>query len=175
MKCIVNVTDSWGIGYQNELCVRISADMKRFAALTTGGTVVLGRKTMEGFPGGRPLKNRRNIVLSQNPDLQIPGAEIAHSLEELAVFLEGEDPNRTFLIGGERIYRLLLPYCSEALVTLTPGTYPADRFFPNLKELPNWNLAEVGEIQEEKGVKFQYLTYFNAKPLPLLKGDESTE
>lgn len=173
MKCIVNVTDSWGIGYQGELCVRISADLKRFAALTTGGTVVLGHKTLAGFPGGRPLKNRRNIVLSRTPGLQIPGTEVAASPQALGALLAGEDPDRVFLIGGEMIYRLLLPCCTEALVTRTPGPYPADRFFPNLDTLPGWSLVEESPMMEERGVPFQYLRYENTQPEPLPEGGEN--
>ena len=141
MDLVVNVTENWGIGNQNELLVAISADFKRFRQLTTGRTVILGRKTLATFPGGRPLKNRRNLVLSGNPGYQVEGAA--------------------------SIYELLLPYCSEARVTKTLLTVPADRFFPNLDELPNWHITETSEILEENGICFQYVDYKNDAPLPL--------
>ena len=83
MTAIVCVSQSWGIGRDGALLFRISADHKRFRTLTVGKTVILGHKTLDTFPGGKPLKDRRNIVLSHR-DLDVPGAEIAHSFDEAA-------------------------------------------------------------------------------------------
>ncbi len=154
MNCIVNVTENWGIGYENQLLVSISADLKRFRQLTTGKTVVLGRKTLETFPGGKPLKNRRNLVLSRNPDLKIPGAEVFSNVEDLLKTCKGED---LWIIGGSSIYELFLPYYTTVHLTRTLGEYPADAFFPNLDQL-GWHKAEE-PVQEENGIKFQYVTY----------------
>lgn len=157
MNCIVNVTENWGIGFENQLLVSISADLKRFRQLTTGKTVILGRKTLETFPGGRPLKNRRNLVLSTNPDLNIEGAEVVHSVEELLVACQpGEE---ICSIGGASVYELLLPHCHTVQLTKTFGDYPADRFFPNLDASPEWKIASASEIMEENGIKFQYIDY----------------
>lgn len=165
MDLIVNVTENWGIGMENNLLVTISADLKRFRQLTTGRTVILGRKTLDTFPGGRPLKNRRNLIFSVNPNYTVEGAEVVHSLEELKAALQPGEP--VSVIGGASIYEMLLPYCHEARITKTLLTVPADRFFPNLDQLPGWRIAEASEVFEENGVCFQYVDYINDTPLPL--------
>ncbi len=164
MELIVNVSEHWGIGQGERLLVSIRADLQRFRALTLGGTVILGRKTLGTFPGGRPLKGRRNIVLSTQPDYAPEGAEVAHSLAELQHFLNPEE--QIFVIGGESIYRLLLPYCSRARVTKTYVNLEADRFFPNLDSLPDWQIEAREEVLEENGIQFQYVDYVNLNPQP---------
>jgi len=165
MDLVVNVTENWGIGMENNLLVTISADLKRFRQLTTGRTVILGRKTLDTFPSGRPLKNRRNLILSGNPNYAVEGAEVVHSLEELKAAIQPDEP--VSVIGGASIYELLLPYCSKARITKTLLTVPADRFFPNLDELSGWRVAEASEVLEENGIRFQYVDYVNDNPLPL--------
>ena len=167
MNCIVNVTENWGIGRENDLLVAISADLKRFRQLTTGKTVILGRKTLATFPGGKPLKNRENLVLSRDPQLEIPGARVVHSLVELLDACRAVPSDDLSVIGGASVYELLLPYCREALVTKTLSAPEADAFFPNLDQLPNWRVRRQSEIQEENGVRFQYVDYENDCPLPL--------
>ena len=167
MNCIVNVTEDWGIGLGDQLLVAISADLRRFRQLTTGKTVILGRKTLATFPGGRPLKNRTNLVLSTNPAFTSEGAVTVHSPAELWEQCRLHDPKDLCVIGGASVYELLLPYCSTAQVTKTFLQPPADRFFPNLDALPGWSVAGVSPIQEENGVSFQYFDYVNANPLPL--------
>lgn len=167
MNCIVNVTENWGIGRENNLLVAISADLKRFRQLTTGKTVILGRKTLATFPGGKPLKNRENLVLSRDVSLEIPGARVVHSLEELLEVCRSIPSGDLCVIGGASVYELLLPYCSEALVTKTLCSPEADAFFPNLDQLPSWHVREASEILEENGVRFQYVDYENDSPQPL--------
>ena len=165
MNLIVAVDQNWAIGKGGDQLVYISEDLKRFKALTTGHPVILGRKTLATFPGGRPLKGRRNLILSANPAYMVEGAEVVHSIEELKAAISSEEP--VSVIGGASIYELLLPYCSEARVTKTLLTVPADRFFPNLDELPNWHITETSDILEENGIRFQYVDYKNDNPLPL--------
>jgi len=167
MNCIVNVSENWGIGRENQLLVSVSADLKRFRALTAGKTVILGRKTLATFPGGRPLPKRANLVLSSDRSLAIEGAQIVHSLPELLAVCRRIPREELCVIGGASVYGLLLPYCDETLVTKTFLALPADRFFPNLDELPGWTLARESEIMEENGVRFQYRDYRCASPLPL--------
>ena len=167
MQAIVNVTPAWGIGNENGLLVRISADMRRFRALTTGNTIIIGRKTLLTFPDGKPLKNRENVVLTRDPSFAADGAVICHSFDELKAALADRDPDSVFVCGGEQIYRLLLPYCTTALVTLTETDAPADRFFPNLNLHPDWILTDAGEKQTENGVDFRFLTYTNTSVMPL--------
>lgn len=143
MELIVAVDRGWGIGNKGELLCRVSGDLKSFRALSTGKTVILGSKTLATFPGGRPLKNRRNIILSRRPDYVVEGAEVAHSADELLSMLSPEE--KAVVIGGESIYRLLLPYCKTAYVTKFDGDFEKDAFFPNLDTDPAWQLAEVSE------------------------------
>ncbi len=163
MELIVNVSSDWGIGLGNQLLVAIRADLQRFRSLTLGKTVILGRKTLQTFPGGRPLKGRRNLILSTDPNYRVEGAEVAHSIEEMRKLLSPEEV--AFVIGGESIYRSLLPYCSRARVTKSYVNLPADRFFPNLDELPGWQIETEGELLEENGTQFQYVDYVNLFPL----------
>ena len=167
MDCIVNVTQAWGIGLGGQLLVSIPADLKRFRGLTLGKTVVLGRKTLATFPGGRPLKGRRNLVLTRDRHFAAAGAEAVHSERELLGALRAIPADEICVIGGESVYRLLLPYCQRVLLTRTFGDYAADRFFPNLDADANWDLTEDGPLQQDGGVRFQYCTYRNRAPLPL--------
>ena len=128
MNLIVAVDKNWAIGKENKLLVSIPADMKFFRQETTGKVVVMGRKTLESFPGGLPLKNRTNIVLTRDKNYQAKGAVIVHTLEELLKELEKYPAEEVYCIGGESIYRLLLPYCDTAHITKIDYGYEADRY-----------------------------------------------
>lgn len=145
MKLIAAVDKNWAIGYKNQLLVSIPSDMKQFRQKTTGHIVVMGRKTLESFPGGLPLKNRRNIVLTSNRDYQVKDAVIVHSEEELKEELKKYDTDEIFVIGGESIYRMLEPLCDEAFLTKIDHSYQADAHFPNLDADPSWVLKEESE------------------------------
>ena len=154
MTAIVCVSKSWGIGRDGALLFLISDDHKRFRSLTVGKTVILGHKTLDTFPDGRPLKDRRNIVLSHR-DLDIPGAEIAHSFDEAAA-LGGDD---AIVIGGASVYMALLARCDRVYVTKVDADPDADSFFPNLDDNPDWRIDSESEVFEENGLKFQYVDY----------------
>ena len=154
MTAIVCVSQNWGIGRDGALLFRNSADLKRFKALTVGKTVILGRKTLDTFPGGKPLKDRRNIVLSRR-ELDIPGAEIAHSFEEAAA-LGGDD---AIVIGGASVYMALLSRCDRVYVTKVDAAPDADSFFPDLDDNPDWRVASESEVFEENGLKFRFVDY----------------
>ena len=165
MHLIVNINlPGRGIGRQGQLLTRISADMKRFAALTTGNIVICGRKTLETFPGGRPLKNRTSWILSSDPDFAPAGAVVFSSLEQLLDSCSREEPDRLWVIGGASIYAALLPWCREAHVTRTFRPAQADAFFPDLDSLPGWSLTRESEIMEEAGIRFQFADYTQASP-----------
>ena len=166
MNCIVNVTPDWGIGCAGRLAVSIHADLKRFRALTTGGSVLLGRKTLATFPGGRPLKNRRNLILTHDPAFSVEGAEVLHSVDA-ALARAASLGDTLWLIGGESIYRQFLPYCSLVRLTRTFVDVPCDAFFPDLDKLTGWSVCWQSEPMEEDGIRFQYLDYCNASPLPV--------
>ena len=155
MQAIVAVSRSWGIGKDGQLLFRISADLQRFKALTTGHTVVMGRKTLQSLPGGRGLPNRRSLVLTRQESFTPERAETVHSLAELLA-LAGDE---AFVIGGQEVYEQLLPYCTRAYVTKVFADVPADAFFPNLDEDPLWRAVSTGEMQEENGLKYQYAEY----------------
>ena len=164
MNLILSADKNWGIGYKNKLLVSIPSDMKFFRETTTGHVVVMGRKTLESFPGGRPLKNRTNIVLTRDRNYQAPGAILVHSLEELMEELKKYDSQDIYVIGGGAIYALLLPYCDTAYVTKINFAYQADTWFPNLDQMPEWKLVEESEEQTCFDIEFTYTKYQKIKP-----------
>ena len=164
MEAVVAVYSDWGIGAQGTQPLVVPADRVRFRELTTGHAVIVGRKTLGDFPGGRPLKNRHNIVITR-PNSTIDGAEVVHDMEEAMELAKAHD--RCFVIGGASVYEALLEYCDTAFVTKTYVEPAADRFFPNLDQLPNWQIAEQSEIFEENGVTYQYIDYINTAPKAL--------
>lgn len=155
MNLIVAVDQNWAIGKGGDQLIYIPEDLKRFKALTTGHPVILGRKTLATFPGGRPLKGRDNLILSATPGYQVEGAKIYPNLESLLA----EAPEDAFVIGGESVYRALLPYCDTAYVTKIDAEFPADRYFPNLDEDPAWTVSEESDMMEQNDIKFKYVTY----------------
>lgn len=159
MKAILSADKNWGIGYQNKLLVSIPSDMKFFRETTGGKVVVMGRKTLESLPNGLPLKNRVNIVLTENKNYQVKDAVIVHTVEELKKELEKYERQDIFVIGGESIYRMLLPLCDTVLVTKIDQSFQADTFFPNLDEMEDWELAEEGEEQTCFDLEYRHTTY----------------
>ena len=159
MKAILSADRNWGIGNGNKLLVSIPSDMKFFRQTTTGKVVVMGRKTLESFPNGQPLKNRTNIVLTSNPDYKVKDAVIVHSKEELLKTLEQYDSENIYIIGGESIYRMMLPYCDTVFVTKIDRAYQADTFFPYLDEMEEWQMTEEGEEQTCFDLEFRFTKY----------------
>lgn len=164
MNAIAAVSAAWGIGRDGDLLFHISGDLRRFRALTGGGTVIMGRKTLDSFPGGRPLPKRRNIVLTRNPAFAREGAEAAHSLEEVLSLVEGEDPETVWVCGGGEIYRMLLPFCRVCRITRVQAAPPCDTFFPDLDRLDQWRRLEAGELLSEGGLDYQFVDYENRAP-----------
>ena len=124
MNIIVAVDKNWAIGKDNKLLVSIPADMKMFRQETTGKVVVMGRKTLESFPNGLPLKNRTNIVLTGNKDYNVKDAIIVHTVEELLEEIKKYPSEEVYCIGGDSVYKQLLPYCDTAPVSYTHLTLP---------------------------------------------------
>jgi dihydrofolate reductase len=177
MNIVVAVDSEWGIGLKDQLIVRISEDMKRFRALTIGKIVVLGRKTLETFPEGRPLEQRINIIMTRHDDFAVGSALICHSLGELAKLLQGLPDENIYVIGGASIYELLLPYCRYAYVTRIEYTGQADCYFPNLDEDQAWELADPGQLLtsigtinatgEKAELAYRFCLYEQKQPRPL--------
>lgn len=159
MNLIVNVDSNWAIGYRGKLLVSIPEDMKFFRSETTGKVVVLGRKTLDTFPGGQPLKNRTNIILTRNPNYQVKGAIICHSVEEVLEELKKYNSEDVYIIGGDSIYKEFLPYCDVAHVTRTDHVYDADAWFPNLEEDPAWVLTGESEEKTYFDLEFCFCRY----------------
>ena len=159
MNLIVNVDQNWAIGYKGKLLVSIPEDMKFFRQETTGRVVILGRKTLETFPGGQPLKNRTNIILTRNPDFQVKGAVICHSVEEALEEIKKYDPRDVYVVGGDTIYKAFLPYCDVAHVTRTEHAYEADAWFANLEESPDWELTGQSEEKTYFDLEFTFCRY----------------
>ena len=159
MNLIVNVDSNWAIGYRGKLLVSIPEDMKFFRSETTGKVVVLGRKTLDTFPGGQPLKNLTNIILTRNPNYQVKGAIICHSVEEVLEELKKYNSEDVYIIGGDSIYKEFLPYCDVAHVTRTDHVYDADAWFPNLEEDPAWVLTGESEEKTYFDLEFRFCRY----------------
>ena len=162
MNAIVSVTSNWGIGLEGNLLVRNRVDMSYFKNKTMGGTVICGQTTFESFPGGA-LEGRRNVVLSLDPSFDAPGAEVYASVDDALNAVSNEDQGTVWVIGGESIYRQLLPYCDCALITKNDVVMEADAFFPNLDDDPSWRVEDVQEGGVTKsGIPFEFVTYVRA-------------
>lgn len=159
MNIIVAADRNWGIGKNNSLLVQIPRDQKMFREMTTGKVVVMGRKTLESLPQKQPLANRTNIVLSENPKFKIKGAIVVHSMDELMEELKKYDDDDIYIVGGESVYRQLLPYCNTAHVTKMDYTYEADAHFPNLDELQEWHITADSEEQTYFDLEYVFLKY----------------
>ena len=164
MNAIVVVDKHWAIGCDGGLLFSLPTDMKRFRSLTLNGTVILGRKTLDTFPGGRPLPKRRNIVITHNVDFDREGCEIAASLEAALELAAGTPDDQLWVIGGGSVYTALLPRCKRVYLTkVDAAAKEADTFFPNLEKLPGWEIESVSEPVEENGVTYRFIDYLNTR------------
>lgn len=159
MNIIAAVDANWAIGYRNELLVKIPNDQKWFQKVTTGKVVVMGRKTMETFPNGMPLKNRTNIVLTGDRALRVKDAELVYGIEELLEKLKQYNTEDVYVIGGESVYEELLPYCDTAYITKIDYTYQADRYFPNLDNDADWHIESESEEQTYFDLEYYFVKY----------------
>lgn len=158
MKAILSADRNWGIGYQNKLLVSIPSDMRSFREMTEGKVIVMGRKTLESFPNGLPLKKRVNVVLTHDRSYQVKDAVIVHDKEELLEELKKYQED-IFVVGGGSVYELLLPYCDTAYVTRIDMSYQADTFFPDLDQDPEWELTEESDEQTCFDIEFTFTVY----------------
>ena len=156
MEAIVAVYADWGIGAKGTQPVVLKADRAHFRQLTQGAAVIVGRKTLGDFPGGRPLKGRHNIVVTRQA-LRIEGAQVADGVE--AALAAAAEQGRCLVIGGASVYRQFFPYLDTVHITKIDLTPVSDSFFPNLDEDPAWQCAEAGPWLEEDGVKYRFCTY----------------
>ena len=156
MELIVAVYDDWGIGKDGTQPIALSADRKFFREATRGAMVIAGRRTIEDFPGKKPLPGRVNVALSRS-GMEIPGFTTCASPEEVMEL--AKTVRRAMVIGGGSIYRQMLPYCDTAYVTRVHVTPDSDTFFPNLDEDEQWSQTEVLQSGEENGIRYEMLLY----------------
>ncbi len=163
IKAIVAVCDDWGIGRDGDMVVSNRADMRHFVSKTRGCPVIMGRKTLESFPGGRPLKDRRNIVLTRDGSFEREGVEVVHSVEEALAAVADEEV--AWVIGGGAVYEQFLAHCVEAEITHNHVIREVDTRFPDLSRDPAWHVARRSDVhtiergQGDEGLAFEFVTY----------------
>ena len=173
LTAIAAVSADWGIGRDGDLLFNIPEDKKHFRRTTINHKVIMGRKTLESLPNGKPFGDRKNIVLSRNKEFSPDGVTVCHSTEEVLSLLENQllknqllkstPDEKAFVAGGGEIYKAMLPYCQKAIITKISGAPPADTYFPNLDEDPEWTLAEESDEQEYEELKYRFCTYIKEK------------
>ncbi len=159
MNLIAAVDRNWAIGYKGQLLVRIPADHRMFRQETLGKVVVYGRKTLETFPMAQPLDRRVNIVLSTKADYKVNNATVAHSIEELLEILKQYPSEDIYIIGGESIYRQMLPYCDTAHITKVDYAYEADAYFPDLDQDEDWEVTADSDEQTYFDLAYTFVRY----------------
>lgn len=163
MRAILHADKEWGIGKNNGLMFRIPADMQFFKNTTIGNVVVMGSNTLKSFPGGKPLKDRLNIVLYPDGEAR-EDCIIVHSLDELFSEIKKHDTEKVFVVGGMMMYKTLLPYCTEVLVTKVDAVGGADAFFENLDENKNFALVSESVPEVTNGYTIKFTVYKNLNP-----------
>lgn len=163
MNLIVAVDENWAIGYKNNLLVKIPADQRFFRDETINKAVIMGRKTLETFPNGLPLKNRLNVVITRDKNFKQKDAVVVHSIEEALEAVKDYKTEDVYVIGGETIYRQMLDYCDVAHVTKIDFKYAADTYFPNLDEMPEWEVTASSDEQTYYDLTYTFYKYERKK------------
>ena len=164
MNCIVVVDQNWAIGCDGGLLFSLPTDMKRFRSLTIDGTVIMGRKTLDSFPGGKPLPRRRNIVITHNTEFAREGVEVVTDTADALALAQGTEADKLWVIGGGSVYTSLLSQCKRVYLTKVEASATnADTYFPNLDKLPGWEIESTSEPIEENGLTFRFVDYVNTK------------
>ena len=159
MKFLVTADNNGAIGRGEQPLVTIPAVQQGFLKETQGKVVVMGRKTLEGLPGGQPLGKRINVVLSENPSYKIKGAVVCHSIAETMEYLKQFSEDDIYVIGGETIYKQLLDDCDVAHITKIDYAFEADAYFPNLDEMPEWKITQDSEEQTYFDLEYYFYKY----------------
>lgn len=163
MNLIVAVDKNWAIGYQNKLLVRIPADQRFFRKETTHKAVIMGRKTLESFPEGKPLKDRLNVVITSDPNYKVTDTTVVNSIEEALERVKEYSTEDVYVIGGESIYRQMLSLCDRAYVTKIDYEYKADAYFPNLDDMEDWYITEESDEQTYHDLIYTFCIYEREK------------
>jgi len=163
MKLIASVDNNWGIGYKGKLLVSIPSDQRFFRDQTVGKTVVLGRRTLDTFPGGRPLSNRENIILTRDISYTNRDAKVVHAIDELEEIIKDRDDESVYIVGGQSVYEQFIDRCDVAYITKIDYEFAADSFFPNLDEDPEWECKEESEEKTYYNLCYKVCTYVRKK------------
>lgn len=172
MNIILAADRKWAIGKDNDLLIHLPGDLKYFKKMTTGKAVIMGRKTLESLPGGKPLPNRRNIILTRSKDFEVPGAEVFHSIEDVLQLIKSGklESDETFIIGGAEIYKQMMPHCDKFYITKIDAELPADCYFVDLDQIEDLKITWRAPVEEYQGTKYQSVLYEREK-----MADETTE
>ena len=158
MNAIVAVDRNWAIGRNGKLLVHLPGDLKYYKEKTTGNVIIVGRKTLESFPGGRPLPNRVNVVLTTDRSYDVEGCIICHSKEEALAAVAEYDAEDVFIAGGAEIYRQFMDDCEEFYVTKIDGEFEADTYFPDL-DAAGFRVIWESEPHQENGISYRFMRY----------------
>ncbi len=161
LSLIVAIDHQGGIGRDNTLPWHLPEDLAFFKRTTTGHTIIMGRKTFDSI--GRPLPNRRSIVISRNPDWQHPGAETVASLQAALDLVTDEEA--AFIIGGAQIFTEALPLANRLLVTEIDASFDCDTFFPPIDPQQWREVARESHVSEKAQLGYDFVTY-TRQPLP---------
>ena len=164
MKAIAAIAPDWGIGDGSGMLYQIPGDLKYFRKQTAGHAVIMGRKTLESLPGGKPLPKRRNIVLTRDPDFAREGVEVVHSVPKLLELIADVPEDEVFVAGGGQIYRQLLPYCRRVYMTRVEAAAPAEVFFPDVPHDPDFTLLKRSAPITENGLRYHFYIYERISP-----------
>lgn len=163
MNIIVAVDKNWAIGYQNKLLISIPEDMRFFRDETMNKVVIMGKNTLESFPGGRPLKNRINIVIAPEQNYRVEDAIVVHSIEEALDKIKAYRSEDVYVIGGASIYSQMLDHCDVAHITKIDYAYQADTYFPNLDEKDDWVMTKQSEERTYYDIEYAFYQYERKK------------
>ncbi len=163
MNLIVAVDKNWAIGKNNKLLIQIPQDQKYFREKTTNNVIVMGRKTLESFPGGRPLANRTNIVVTSNKDYKADNVTLVNTIEEALEEIKKYPPEKVYIIGGQTIYEQFVDYCDTAYITKINYAYDADTHFPNIDKKEGWELEATSEELTYHDIEYTFNKYVNSQ------------
>ena len=163
MNLIVAVDNNWAIGKDNDLLTAIPEDLRFFREMTTNNVIVMGRKTLESFPEAKPLANRTNIVITNNPNYKAKGVTLVYSIDEAMEEIKKYPAEEVFIIGGQTIYEQFLDYCHVAHVTKINYSYDADTYFPNLDDKDGWKIQGISEEYTYHDLDYKFYKYVNKK------------
>lgn len=159
MNLIVAVDKNWAIGHNNSLLVSIPADMRFFRDVTQDKVIIMGRKTLESLPGGKPLNRRTNIVITRDARFKLNDAIVVNSIEEALEKVKDYNSDDVYVMGGATIYEQMLPYCKVAHITKIDFAYQADTYFPNLDNNPEWMISKQSDEQTYYDLEYTFYEY----------------